>query len=113
MLPGVAGRAGYPWMVVVGSNSRENFDLQSADRNMSRSADEGWITLDIARRIFTAAGRDFEQLKQSAVRRDFKPVSLGAKANFRFRNTLRDVASQNVIGKLAGGDRQRKEEKGI
>ena len=104
------GPAGYPWMVVVGSNSRENFDLQSADRNMSRIAVEGWITLDIARRIFTAAGRDFEQLKQSAVRRDFKPVSLGAKANFRFRNTLRDVASQNVIGKLAGGDRQLNEE---
>src|SRR3989440_8911890 len=35
--------AGYPWAVVEGSNSRENFDLQSAERNMSRVAVEGWM----------------------------------------------------------------------
>ena len=50
------GPAGYPWAVVEGSNSRENFDLQSADRNMNRVAVEGWITLDKARQLFAAAG---------------------------------------------------------
>ena len=104
------GPAGYPWLVVVGSNSRENFDLQSADRNMSRTAVEGWMTLDKARELFAAVGRDFNQLKQAAVRRDFKPEPLGAKASFRFRNTLRDVESQNVIAKLEGADPQKKEE---
>ena len=98
------GPAGYPWAVVEGSNSRENFDLQSADRNMSRVAVEGWITLDKARQLFAAAGQDFDQLKQAAVRRDFKPVPLGVKASFQFRNTLREVASQNVIAKLDGSD---------
>jgi len=98
------GPAGYPWAVVEGSNSRENFDLQSADRNMSRLAVEGWITLDKAKQLFAAAGQNFDQLKQSAVRRDFKPVPLGAKASFRFNNTLREVSSQNVIAKLEGSD---------
>ena len=98
------GPAGYPWAVVEGSNSRENFDLQSADRNMNRVAVEGWITLDKARQLFAAAGQDFDQLKQAAVRRDFKPVPLGVKASFQFRNTLREVASQNVIAKLDGSD---------
>jgi Zn-dependent M28 family amino/carboxypeptidase len=104
------GPAGYPWAVVEGSNSRENFDLQSADRNMSRVAVEGWITLDKARGLFAAAGKDFDQLKQSAMRRDFKPVSLGAKASFRFKNTLRQIASQNVIAKLEGADLQLRDE---
>jgi len=98
------GPAGYPWAVVEGSNSRENFDLQSADRNMNRVAVEGWITLDKARQLFAAAGQDFDQLKQAAVRRDFKPVPLGVKASFQFRNTIREVASQNVIAKLDGSD---------
>lgn len=104
------GPAGYPWAVVEGSNSRENFDLESADRNMSRVAVEGWITLDKARQLFAAAGADFDQLKQSAVRRDFKPVPLAAKASFRFRNTLREVASRNVIAKLDGSDPKRRNE---
>jgi len=98
------GPAGYPWAVVVGSNSRENFDLQTTNRNMDRVAVEGWITLDKATELFAASGQDFNQLKHAAVNRDFKPVPLGAKANFRFRNTLRDVASQNVIAKLEGSD---------
>ncbi len=104
------GPAGYPWAVVEGSNSRENFDLQSADRNMGRVAVEGWITLDKARQLFAAAGRDFDKLKQSAVRRDFKPVPLGVKASFRFRNISREVASQNVIAKLEGSDPKVKNE---
>ena len=104
------GPAGYPWAVVEGSNSRENFDLQAADRNMGRAAVEGWITLEKARQLFAATGQDFDQLKQSAVRRDFKPVPLGAKASFHFKNTLREVASQNVIAKLEGSDPKLKNE---
>ena len=104
------GPAGYPWAVVEGSNSRENFDLQSADKNMSRVAVEGWITLEKAKQLFAAAGKDFDQLKRAAVQRSFNPVALDAKASFRFKNTLRDVASQNVIAKLEGADPKVKNE---
>src|SRR5437867_5716909 len=79
------GPAGYPWLVVVGSNSRQNFDLQSADRNLSRISVEGWMTLEKAKQLFAAAGHDFDKLKQEALRKDFRPVPLGAKASFSFK----------------------------
>jgi len=104
------GPAGYPYLVVLGSNSRENFDLQSADRNMGRVAVEGWMTLEKAKQLFAAAGQDFDKLKQASLRKDFRPVPLGAKMNFRFKNSLRDVASQNVIARLDGSDPMLKNE---
>jgi Zn-dependent M28 family amino/carboxypeptidase len=104
------GPAGYPWAVPMGSNSRENFDLQAADKNMKRAAIEGWIHLDSAKELFTAAGHDFEQLKQKALSRDFKPMPLGGTANFRLKNAVREVVSQNVVAKVDGADPQLKGE---
>ncbi len=104
------GPAGYPWAVVQGSNSRENFDLQSSDKNMSHVAVEGWITLDKAKELFAASGQDFDKLKRSATSRDFKPVPLGGTASFHFKNTLREVASQNVIAKVEGLEPRLKDE---
>ncbi|MBI2926636.1 MAG: M28 family peptidase [Verrucomicrobia bacterium] len=98
------GPAGYPYFVVLASNSRENFDLQTPDKNLDRVAVEGWITLDKAKQLFSACGKDFDALKQAAVRKDFTPVLLAAKATFTIRNALREVASQNVIAKLEGTD---------
>ncbi len=45
-------RAGYPWEVVRNSWSGEQFDLESADKNMSRLALEGWITHDTGGQAF-------------------------------------------------------------
>jgi Zn-dependent M28 family amino/carboxypeptidase len=44
------------------------------------------------------------------VRRDFRPVSLDARASFHVRNTTREVQSRNVIGKLEGAHPQRRNE---
>jgi Zn-dependent M28 family amino/carboxypeptidase len=97
------GPAGYPWAVPMGSNSRENFDLQTADRNMGRAAIEGWIHLDQARELFASAGQDFDELKRMALSKEFRPIPLGA-ANFHLKNMTREVASQNVIAKVEGSD---------
>ena len=104
------GPAGYPWAVVQGSNSRENFDLQSSDKNTNRVAVEGWITTDKAKELLAASGRDFDQLKRAAVSREFKPVPLGGTASFSFKNTLREVASQNVVAKVEGSEPRLKDE---
>ncbi len=104
------GPAGYPWAVPMGSNSRENFDLQAADRNMKRAAIEGWIHLDQARQLFTAAGQDFEQLKQKALSKEFRPIPLAGTASFHLRNAMRDVVSQNVVAKVEGSDPMLKDE---
>lgn len=98
------GPAGYPWIVVIGSNTRENMSLRTPDRNMNRVAVEGWIALDTARKLFAATGQDYDLLKQRALRRDFRPVPLNAKASFSVQNTMRDIESQNVVAKLQGSD---------
>ncbi|MCU1265840.1 MAG: putative aminopeptidase [Acidobacteria bacterium] len=98
------GPAGYPYEVVSGSWSRENFDIQTPDKNMKRPAVEAWITIERARELLTASGQDFDALKKAAVRKDFKPVELNAKANFDIKNTLRNINSNNVIAKVEGSD---------
>ncbi len=102
--------AGYPWAVVRSSWTGEQFDLIAPDRNMSQCAVEGWITSDQARALLAMVGKDLEDLKRAAVSRDFRPVSLGARAMITLRNTLRTIESRNVIARLDGSDPKLKEE---
>ena len=96
--------AGYPWAVVRGSNSGEQFSLVTADKGMSRAAVEGWIQRDKAKALFAMAGKDFDELKKAAVSRDFRPVPLPVKASLTLRNTIRTIESKNVIARLPGRD---------
>jgi Zn-dependent M28 family amino/carboxypeptidase len=100
------GPAGYPYEVVSGSWSRENFDIVRPDKNMNRVAVESWITTDRAKELLTAAGQDFDALKKAAVSKDFKPVELKAKANITVQNSLREIQSNNVIGKIEGAEKK-------
>lgn len=104
------GPAGYPWAVVQGSWSGEQFDLVTPDKNMGRTAVEGWISNETAQKLLRAAGQDFEKLKKAAVSREFKAVPLGVRARLEIKNTLRTVDSRNVIVKLTGSDAQLKNE---
>lgn len=104
------GPAGYPYEVVVGSWSHENFDLPAPDGNPGRVAVEAWMPLAKVKGLFTAAGKDFDALRTSAASKDFRPVPLGAKASFTARNTTRRVVSKNVVGRLDGSDPKLKEE---
>jgi Zn-dependent M28 family amino/carboxypeptidase len=97
------GPAGYPFSVVQG-NLREKFDLVTPDKNMGRSAIEGWITLDAAKRILQMVGQDFDALKKQALTREFKPVPLNLKASLAVRNSMRTLDSRNVVAKLEGSD---------
>jgi Zn-dependent M28 family amino/carboxypeptidase len=102
--------AGYPWEVVRGSWSGEQFDLVTADKNMSRCAAEGWITWDQARALFQMAGKDLQTLKKAAVSRDFRPVPLGVRASLTLRKKLRTIDSTNVIARRDGSDPQHRTE---
>ncbi len=104
------GPAGYPWEVVSGSWSRENFDLVAADGNVRRPAIEGWITRAKAVELLAACGQDLEVLKAQAAKRGFRPVELSARATFMAKNELRRVDSRNVVGRIEGGDPARRSE---
>jgi Zn-dependent M28 family amino/carboxypeptidase len=102
------GPAGYPYFVVINSNSRENFRLK--DSPGKKAPFESWMSLDRAKATFAAAGQDFEELKKRAVRKDFRPVPLGMALDVTLTNKMRDVTSQNVIAKLPGRDAKKKDE---
>jgi len=113
------GPAGYPFEVVKGSWSRENFDIAQprtgpgapgGGQGPNRVEIEGWITYDKAKELFQASGRDLEALKKAATRRDFRPESLNCQAQFAISNTLREVQSHNVVAKLEGSDPSLKDE---
>jgi Zn-dependent M28 family amino/carboxypeptidase len=104
------GPAGYPYGVLVGSNTRENFDLLMPNGNAAHIAVQGWLTLTAAKALFAAAGQDFGTLKAAAARRDFHPVAFNAKATFTVENTVRTVASRNVVARLEGSDPARRDE---
>jgi len=105
-----SGPAGYPYSVVVGSWGRENFDLPAPDDNAGRAGVEAWLALDTAKALCKAAGRDFDALKESARSKDFRPVPLGARADFLVKNQVRRVDSRNVVARLEGSDPARKHE---
>ena len=98
------GPAGYPWEVVSGSWGRENFDIRSPGGPGNRVKVEAWITTDRARQLAQSVGLNFDELKRAAVRKDFRPVPLNAKASFHLRNTIREVQSRNVIARLPGNE---------
>jgi len=103
------GPAGYGFNVVQGKTG-EQFDLVTPDKNMSRAAVEGWITLDQARTLVGSAGQDFDALKKQAATREFKPVPLGVTASMTIHNKLRTIDSHNVLGRLDGSDSRLKDE---
>jgi Zn-dependent M28 family amino/carboxypeptidase len=94
------GPAGYPWATVQ-SNAHEKFEVAGGPPHV---AVEGWIQLDVARRIFAAGGHDFAALERLARTRAFRPVGIGGTASFIVHNTVRTVQSRNVVALLRGSD---------
>jgi Zn-dependent M28 family amino/carboxypeptidase len=96
--------AAYPWQVVRSSWAKENFELDNPNKNMDAVSARSWITLDVAKKLFADSGKDFDALKKSAITKNFRPVSLNAKANIQIKQQIRSFKSHNVIGKLEGSD---------
>jgi Zn-dependent M28 family amino/carboxypeptidase len=106
------GPAGYPFSVVQGSWSRENFDIAPSPAVKAEPAVpvKGWIDSPTAIQLCKTAGHEFAQLKSAAIGRDFRPVALGAKASFAIDATTRSVQSRNVVARLEGSDPALKDE---
>src|SRR5438132_142635 len=94
--------ATYPWDVVRGSWSVEQFML---DRVRTPSlAFAGWVQHDVAQRALAQLRLDLDSLTHAAARRDFRPVSTGIHAAVEITSALRHVESDNVVAKLPGHD---------
>ncbi|HET7359788.1 MAG TPA: M28 family metallopeptidase [Rhodanobacteraceae bacterium] len=97
--------AGYPWSVVENSWSGPQFDLPASEDPAPRLAVAGWLTTDAARRLFKAAGKDFDALKAAADHRGFKAVALGATASIDLKSRIGHLESHNVLALQPGSTR--------
>jgi Zn-dependent M28 family amino/carboxypeptidase len=104
------GPAGYPYSVVRTSWAKENYEIDSPNKNRDAVGARSWITLDTAKKLVTDSGQDFDALKKSAITKEFRPVTLKAKASIDIKQQLRSFKSHNVIGKLEGSDPKLRDE---
>jgi Zn-dependent M28 family amino/carboxypeptidase len=102
--------AAYPYSVVKTSWAKENYELDAPDQNKDAVQVRSWITLDVAKKLLTDCGQDFDALKKAAITKEFKPVATSAKINVAIKQQLRSVKSHNVIGKFEGSDPKLKDE---
>lgn len=94
--------ASYPWQVVRTSNGGSVYDIIRKDPGAEHSAIEGWLQRSTAADLFKASGLDFEQMKQAARSRDFRPAPLAPTLSARYSATSRTVRSRNVLGLIPG-----------
>src|SRR5438876_7421269 len=94
--------ATYPWEVVRGSWSVEQFKLDQP--HAPNIAFAGWVTEASARAALTGAGLNLDSLSRAAARRDFRPVATGITASVQIPSALRRVESENVAARLPGRD---------
>jgi Zn-dependent M28 family amino/carboxypeptidase len=103
------GPAGYPFDVISGAFGGEGFDVPAEDPG-ARLAVEAWVDEPTARRIFSAAGHDFDELKAAAARRDFQPVPFDGTFDVTIETAMRRIESRNVIARVPGSDPARRDE---
>lgn len=96
--------ASYPWKVVRSGWSNSKLYLQTADNNQHRTALEGWISLDAAKKIFQLAGIS-PDIMQKARTKDFRPVDLHLQTSLDINNTIKKSTSHNVLAVLSGAKR--------
>ncbi len=97
-------RAGYPWHVVVNSNSTEHRLLPRDPAAPPPIGVRGWITDSAATALLAQAGLSMTDLRKRAESRDFRPVSTGIIIDETMRNTLHHMSANNVVGVVRGID---------
>lgn len=94
--------AGYPFQVVQTSWSGEEFEL--AESAGPRVDMRGWLTEDASKKLVALAGKELDQLRAAAEKRDFQPVPLGLKLSLSMNCDVRKQQTANVLGLLPGSD---------
>jgi Zn-dependent M28 family amino/carboxypeptidase len=98
------GPAGYPWHVVVNSNSNKHLLLARDPAAAAPIGVRGWITDSAATALLAQAGLNMAQLRQQAESRSFRPVSTGIIIDASMKNSLQHMSANNVVGVVRGID---------
>jgi Zn-dependent M28 family amino/carboxypeptidase len=97
-------RAGYPWHVVVNSNSTEHRLLPRVATLPAPIGVRGWITDSAATALLAQAGLNMTDLRRRAESRDFRPVPTGIIIDASMKNSVAHMSANNVIGVVRGID---------
>ncbi|NVJ61543.1 MAG: M28 family peptidase [Gammaproteobacteria bacterium] len=96
--------ASYGWNVIESSWSGAQYHLPASEVNEPAIDVEMWINIEKAHALFKKAGMNFEEMKERAKSRDFKPVKLNLTASISLENQVESSQSNNVIATLPGTD---------
>src|SRR5580658_550734 len=94
--------ASYPWDVVRNSQSVEKSYLQGDPDATLKAA--SWIQLDVAKKLFAAAGKNADDMIVAAGKPGFKSFELPVRLKAHVASRVRPYDSDNVIAKLPGAD---------
>jgi len=94
--------AAYGWNTVKNSNTNTQFDIVRQNPSASHTPFETWIQRDVAVQLLKNAGLDFDQAKQAAKRRDFRPIDLKSTVSATANAKVSTITSHNVVGLLPG-----------
>jgi Zn-dependent M28 family amino/carboxypeptidase len=94
--------ASYGWEVVRNSGSTEMSYLRNDPLSILKAA--GWIQLDVAQKLFAAAGMNADQMIEAAGKRGFHPIELPVRLKAHIVSQVRNYDSANVIGRVPGAN---------
>ncbi len=103
--------AGYGWNVVRTSNGNWRYEVARTPTDRTPFLQfKSWVTDQTAKRIFSQANLNLDELREKAADRDFKPVNLGLRANLNLKSEIKRLNSNNVVGIYEGRDNDLKDE---
>lgn len=94
--------ASYGWATVKNSNTNTMFDIVRADPTKAHTPMEGWIQKDLAAKLLSASGVDFDAAKAAARKKDFQPIPLKATMSADYAVKSQVITSYNVAGLVRG-----------
>ena len=98
--------AGYGWDVVKNSWTGAQFDLPASADPEPRLPVQGWLTGDVAAKLFADAGLDLAALRAAANKPGFTAVAIGdARFDVDLRSSIRQASSRNILARLPGSER--------
>lgn len=95
------------WANIRKSGGSERFQLPDKQNGLPVL---GWLNETAARKLFAAAGQDYDQLRAKAAQRDFVPQPLNATLHGDLRLTTRQIEQHNIAAVVPGTDDKLKQE---
>lgn len=100
----IPSTSAYKFSSIQSSHGGEEISLADANLNRDALGLSGWIGEDAVRRIFKAAGADYDKALSDAAEKDFKAISLNAGLTATLDVKAELGTSHNVIGMIPGTD---------